>query len=59
MNNIGKFLGNAYSPSSQPREKTLPCGRGCCWTPFGCGRQKSCACHRPEPYLMIMEEGKK
>lgn len=26
-------------------DKYSPCKRGCCWTPFSCGRQRKCACH--------------
>lgn len=39
-------------PKSAPIGKTAdsPCNRGCCWTPYGCGHQKKCECHR-EPIV--------
>lgn len=25
-----------------------PCSRSCCWTPFSCATDRSCACHWDE-----------
>ena len=25
-----------------------PCARGCCWSPFSCAKERSCACHWDE-----------
>lgn len=25
-----------------------PCARGCCWTPYSCAANRSCACHWDE-----------
>jgi hypothetical protein len=49
MNPIRYQLGRSIAPSTQPRDKVTPCGRGCCWTPYTCAKQKTCACHSTEP----------
>jgi len=31
------------------------CKRGCCWTPYGCGRNLTCSCH-PVTHAKYLKE---
>lgn len=39
-----------YVPPSNGR-----CGRGCCWTPYGCGKNLTCPCH-PVTHAKYLKE---
>ncbi|WP_336715381.1 hypothetical protein [Arthrobacter sp. USHLN218] len=36
-------------------EKSDRCKKSCCWTPYTCGRNRTCACHRPDDVLALDE----
>lgn len=49
---IGDYYRNMrQAPGTHAPVNDGVCKRGCCWTPFGCGRQKTCDCHEIKPYV--------
>ncbi len=41
---LSLVTGRAFAPEPVSRSRDV-CRRGCCWTPFMCGRGLECACH--------------
>lgn len=49
------FKSHKHAPETQVPINDGVCKRGCCWTPYGCGRQKSCDCHEIKPRIPDLE----